>query len=155
MNRRPCHDPGTVCIWFTAGIGAWAAAAIGCGSRLPTTIPVKGVVTWRGAPLESGKVMFELAEPHTATVRRPAVGALQPGGRYELTTFRAGDGAMPGKHVVTIHSFRTDPNADPELDVVKPVWLIPSRYGDPATSGLSADVPAAGPAVREVDFQLE
>jgi len=80
---------------------------------------------------------------------------LQPGGRYELTTFRAGDGAMPGKHVVTIHSFRPDPNADPELDLVKPVWLIPSRYGDPATSGLSADVPAAGPAVRECDFQLE
>lgn len=136
---------------------AFCAAIAGCGSDLPPTAKVRGTVTIGGKPLESGTITFYPRQG------RPASGAIQPDGSYQLTTFREGDGAVLGPHKVAIHANRVTGGATPksfeeELRGVgsfnapsKVEWLVPERYSRPETTPLTAEV-ADGPNV--LDFKL-
>ncbi len=125
-----------------------AAAAImlpvaGCGPSRPTTIPVSGAVTLDGKPAAGAQVMLVPEDGG-----RPAEGTTDDSGRFTLGTFEAGDGALPGRHAVTVVARRiSGVNADAdglEGDVapggVKVQWLVPERYSNPKTSGLTAEV---------------
>ena len=72
--------------------------AIGCGGRdTVSTVPVKGKVTCNGQPVKGGTINFS-----PAGEGRGAFGEIQSDGSFELTTYSTGDGAMPGKHSVTL-----------------------------------------------------
>jgi len=89
-------------------------ATAGCGSGNPTTYPVRGQVTYpNGMPVTVGMVEFEPMprEGVSLTERLNARGLIHPDGTYFLTTFKDGDGAVPGRHRVIVH----EPN--PEADV--------------------------------------
>ncbi len=140
--------------------------SIGCGESGPELVPVSGQVTVDGEPVESGTVTFY---PSSG---RPATGELGPGGRYRLTTYNSGDGAVPGHHVVTIYaqdvhgsapklqnwsdelSYYDTPRDSSEalLQAAETVWLVPEKYSDRSTSGLTADVNAAQ---TDYDFTLK
>jgi hypothetical protein len=62
-----------------------------------TTVPVKGKVTYKGKPLTQGEIVFE---PDSAG--REAHGNILPDGSFELTTFKQGDGAVPGTHRIAV-----------------------------------------------------
>lgn len=72
----------------------------GCGSKAQsftaTTVPVKGKVTYQGKPLTKGTVTFE---PDSG---REAHGEIKSDGSFVLTTFKEGDGAVPGLHRVAV-----------------------------------------------------
>jgi len=101
----------------------------GCGVR---TVPVEGKVLYRGKPLEFGSVMFQPEKGPTAR------GTIQPDGTFRLSTYREGDGAIPGAHQGQITCFEQqrpgfapDPKHEPGLS--KP--LIPPKYNRFDTSG--------------------
>jgi hypothetical protein len=138
-------------------------AILGCGSKYPETAKVRGTITIEGKPVASGRVMF--VPDHGV----PAIGEIQPDGSYQLTTFSPGDGAVLGKHRVTIQSLAiTNPQSDPksfEEEVARatkpeaaapPVpqveWIIPERYDNESTSGLEAQV-AKG--MNEINFDVK
>ena len=60
-----------------AGLAAMAALAAGCSGG-PATYPVKGTVTWKGKPVETGYVAFVSEDGQTA----PATGKIV-NGQYE------------------------------------------------------------------------
>ncbi|QDU61137.1 hypothetical protein Pan216_19910 [Planctomycetes bacterium Pan216] len=118
--------PATLgCLLFLAGCAS--------GTDLPKTIPVTGIVTYKGEPVDEASVSFI---PKSG---RPATGTTNNLGEFELTTFRQNDGALVGEHQVTIEKMvpkmgsEKDPYA--ELDSVLPV-----RYTKPGDSGLVANV---------------
>ncbi len=76
----------------------------GCGSKL---VHVKGVVTIDGQPADHAFVMFTPQEPGG----KEAHGSTDAAGRFQLSTFRPGDGAMPGTYKITVAYSRADPNA--------------------------------------------
>ncbi len=130
----------------------------GCGSHLPETAKVQGKVTWNGAPVAGGTIVFY---PEKG---RPAMATIQSDGSYRLTTFKDGDGAVLGKHKVTIEASRvTGPPApksmeeemrgvgtiDRSLNAIE--WIVPQRYSQPDTSPLRADV-AGGANVINFDL---
>jgi len=118
-------------------------AAAGCGSGRPTTIPVTGVVTLDGKPIAGASVMFE---PEAGG--RPATGTTDSSGKFTLKTFEAGDGALPGKHRISVSkSEMTGVQADKEglsgpadPGGPKEINYIPKKYANPKTSGLTAEV---------------
>ena len=73
---------------------------VGCGSSStpggPTTL-VTGKVLWKGRPVTKGTVSFE---PEGAG--KEAFGEIQSDGTYVLTTYKKDDGAVFGKHRVSI-----------------------------------------------------
>jgi hypothetical protein len=123
-----------------------AVAGGGCsGSRLPATIPVRGVVTINGRPLAGGTVMFT---PAVTGNGRVAQGVIGKDGAFTLSSFRPDDGVIAGVYAVAVTSTikGTEPIERDRGTGFGGKSAIPIRYTDPTTSGLAVTV--AGP--REV-----
>ena len=126
-----------------------SACAIGAGCRSGVELlPVSGVVTLDGKPVDQATVLFK---PESGPV---AYGQTNADGRFELST--AGrKGAVPGKHKVSITKTKVsgvgnDEMVDPEK--VKTEWIVPQKYTDPEKSGLTAEV-ARGKTAFEFDLK--
>ena len=125
----------------------------GCsrGDR-PPTVSVGGKVTYQGKPVGQGTISFQPSDNRTGASNRPAGGDLQADGSYELSSFRPGDGAVPGEYDVVITSYLSGPTLDEPNKPV--VWAIPQRYANARTSGLKAVVPAEHDGLLMLDFNL-
>jgi hypothetical protein len=102
-------------------------SASGCGKsgELPTLIPVKGKVTYKGQPLTKGMIKFE-----PDGYGRPANGKIGSDGTFVLTTLKEGDGVVAGEH--RVYLIGTGKTAAKEL--------VPKKYASPSTSKLTATV---------------
>ena len=129
------------------------AGALGCGggASRPETAPVTGTVTYNGKPVANATVMFT---PKSGGAS--ATGKTDENGKFTLTTFEPGDGAIVGEHVVTVTYTGPESGApeNPESPEAygapaekgaaeKPP--IPTKYANPKTSGLTFEVKAGGP----------
>ncbi len=127
------------------------AVSAGCGGSELSLGKVTGTVTFKdGQPVTEGTVIFQPEKGPSAA------GALDAEGRYTLTTQTPGDGAVMGKHRVSV----VPPTAGA---VLKPGELpteappertgreIPAKVQNPKTSDLSAEV---GPDDNVFDFEL-
>ena len=78
-------------------------AALGCssGPSRPATYPVSGTVTWKGQPLEAARVVFVPTSPGIEA----ASGVTDASGKFQLTTFVAGDGAQLGEYRVKVSKY--------------------------------------------------
>ena len=109
-----------------------AALLAGCSRPDGELAPVQGQVFYRGRPLPGGTIVFT-PDPERGGSGPLAVAAIQPDGRYALTT-EGRAGAVPGWHRVTVvavedGSFTSGPRP-----------LLPSKYSDPGLSELSCQV---------------
>ncbi|MBN2296797.1 MAG: hypothetical protein JXM70_30505 [Pirellulales bacterium] len=107
-------------------------------------------MTFRGAPVTVGQVIFW---PETG---RSAQGKINPDGTYSLTTFDADDGAVLGKHTVTIEAIKVHESGPKPTSLEEEIrmgregklgsgqvavqQLIPPKYANRQTSGLSKEV---------------
>jgi len=115
----------------------------GCGREGPETVSVSGIVTLDGNPVAGASVMFM---PQSAG--RPATGLTDEEGRFQLTTFGDEDGALVGLHRVTVTLIKTTGFlADKDglsgglaPEGAREEWIVPQRYSNPETSGLTAEV---------------
>ena len=114
-------------------VGAVLALA-GCGGDRLKTAVVRGTVTYNGRPVPHGTISFIPASGPSAT------GELQPDGSYTLTTYRKGDGAVPGRHTVVIVAMQDMSDRLPEQRNPLPPPIVPVRYTSLATSDLRAEV---------------
>lgn len=113
---------------FAATLVTAAVLLPGCGGRDLTS--VSGTVTYQGQPLEQGRVGF------LPVNGRPSYGDIQDG-QFKLSTYESGDGAASGSYRVLIQS---DKLSDPADAFSNRISLIPNKYGDPETSGFTAEV---------------
>jgi hypothetical protein len=138
---------------------SWCAIAVasiaiaGCsGSNLPPLGQVGGVVTLDGQPLTKGQVQF-VPDSSKGTKGRMAVGLIGSDGRFKLTAFKPGDGALVGFHKVAIICEEEMPAFDPKSPPPPPKSLIPVRYTDANTSGFTTEVKSG--AKNDFTFALE
>ena len=131
-------------ITFALGLGLFL---IGCRSD-DRVAAVTGVVTLDDKPIAEASVTFMPKEGG-----RPAFGVTDASGKYELTTFEEGDGALIGNHIVTILAV-DEKVSDKAVAAAeehgslsefmqpqaKQKWIVPERYSEQDTSGLSFDV---------------
>lgn len=120
------------------------------------SVAASGIVTFKGQPLSGYQVVL-MPEGD----RRPAMGVTDAEGKFVLGTNAPGDGAPPGKSKVAVvwagpettvdavdQSAIDDPSKMP-----KPSVVIPEKFSNPETSGLTAEVPEAG--TSELKFELQ
>jgi len=137
-------------------------ACLGCGddTGLAKRYPVSGKVTYKGEPVEKGRISFVPTTPDG----RPAAGQIE-NGRYSLTTLAPDDGAIPGKYKVTVLAQEIDTSEMKAiakggqfhhdkafLKATKTAKaLVPSKYSLAETSGLEREVKAQS---NSLDFDL-
>jgi hypothetical protein len=121
------------------------ALLTGCPSSNEQLTPVKGKVTYKGAPLPGGTIVF-IPDPSRGTHGRLAVAEIQTDGTFSLKTDGT-LGAVPGWHKVTVASVQA---AAPGQ---VPLSLVPVKYRDPQQSGLSYEVQAN--KTNTVDLDLD
>lgn len=109
----------------------------GCGSNRVPTYPVSGRVQFAdGEPVRVGVVELE-----SVTSGTTASGRIQDDGTFVLGTYTPTDGAAAGEHrVIVVQIIVNDGTFQHTKDHGRPV---PRRYGDYATSTLSASVEAS------------
>lgn len=126
-------------VWLVAVLG-------GCGGGGPELHPVSGTVSYRGEMVQGATVTFRCEEANTI-----ATGTTDAQGRFELSTYQAGQGAVAGKHTVTVTkaSVAAEPgSASVSMeDAMKqapakpsPGNVLPTRYADPARPQLEYTV---------------
>jgi hypothetical protein len=119
-NRRTM----ATAMWF---ISLGVLVNLGCGDGRPKRVPVSGQVLIDGQPLTFGFVRF--APPDS----RPSTGELDRNGHFALTCFEPGDGAVTGKHKVTVMGQEAIGH-----ETIK--WHAPKKYANPSTSGLEQEI---------------
>ena len=139
----------------------------GCGSGKPDTASVEGTIRLHGELVTTGRITFYPEQG------RPATGQIGSDGTYALTTFEDGDGALLGKHRVTVRSTHVDVKM---VDMPKSMeeevarggrgetrmvtkrllkWIVPESYSRRESSLLTAEVtvqPDSKP--NRLDFDL-
>lgn len=100
----------------------------GCGDGRTPRYAFSGRVVIDGQPLETGFVRF-IPESD-----RPATGRIGRDGRFTLTTYDDGDGAVAGTHRIEVIARQNLDNGT----AIK--YLTPRHYQDAATSGLSVTI---------------
>ncbi len=123
MQRRPIS---LVALLIVSLAGNWGCSS--ASGELPTLIPTKGKVTYKGKPLTSGVVRFE-----PDGYGRAAAGRIESDGTFVLRTYKDGDGVVPGSHRVYVTE-----TADKALARDKAF----KKYTQPGTSGQTAEVSA-------------
>lgn len=112
----------------------------GCGSRGPKTARVSGTVTMSGKPLPKVGVTF------LPTKKGPAAtGVTNENGEFTLTTTRKGDGAVLGKHKVTVGAAEEGQKGP----------AIAEIYSSPHTTKLTAEVQSGKTNVFTFDVDPE
>lgn len=126
----------------------------GCGSssdkwvdQRKKTVPAAGVVTYKGAPLADATVILAPSDPTGVG----CASKTDDDGNFELSSYPETTGAVPGTYQVMITKIEVPPlpggGDDDGPAVTGPVYakkLIPEKYSNPATSGLTVDIPEAG-----------
>jgi hypothetical protein len=136
----------------------------GCqSSQLPPnarpTKPVTVTVMYKGAPVEGAGVTF------TAEINPiAAYGMTDKSGKAPLKTYIEGDGAVIGKHKVSVSKMEVTGGGEASIDSPDydptsaggpppvPKSLIPMKYASSDTSGLTAEVTESGP--NEITLEL-
>ena len=117
---------------------AWALLAfcVGCGSGSPFDyVPVEGVLTYEdGSPIPRGGIKLKFFAQDAPEVEgaspRPAIAHIDSQGRFDcVTSYKYGDGLVPGKHKVAI------------LDAVDAQGnaLVPEEYSSTSRTPLTID----------------
>jgi hypothetical protein len=129
----------------------------GCGGTdgAPELAPASGTISYQGKPLAGAHVVF--ASESGARISR---GITDDNGRYQLGTFKPGDGAVVGKQLVTVVAEgprRPPPPGTPGAGMpggpsLPGLALIPEKYFQPQTSGLTAEVRSGENNVFDIEL---
>lgn len=116
-----------------ASIICLCLALPGCGSSGPFDyVKASGTVKFDdGEPLTVGRVIFQpLAQPVGDAAPRAGVGDLSDSGAFNsVTSYKPGDGLVPGQHKVAI-MYAVDENGES---------LVPKEYTSIGTTPLTVD----------------
>lgn len=147
------NHPGNLAVSILVTVGI---VLTGCSnSSRPRTYPVTGTVTMQGKPVAGAVITFV----PTSNEGEAATAITDSDGKYALTTWRAGDGARPGEYRVKV-SKQEQTAVDPSkmvknlsIEEEQKIYvenkkprppaksLVPSKYQDESSSGLSHTVP--------------
>jgi len=139
------------------GLSLLIMAAAGCGSNGPKMVPIRGLVTYKGAPLINVTQGIVRYSPKASTTSaREATGRIQPDGSFVLTTFQKADGVVAGDYNVTVSAYSGEvlsrEQTESGASSSGPRLMIPKKYLKPDSSGLSDTVDSGHPGFKKLEL---
>ena len=111
---------------------------LGCSQKGPQVVPAEGIITFGGGPWpKAGASFFVVDSPSPGLPSRPAMGEFDTNGKLTVTTFKTGDGLLPGKYKIGVECWETAPAMGSPTPARS---YIPDRYRSANTSGLMVTV---------------
>ena len=116
---------------------------LGCSNGMPQqkTYPVSGQVLYEGRPVKGLTVVLRPLDSTNFKWQEQPQALTDEEGKFRIRTYATDDGAPSGDYQVGIALL--DPVDEEGGDQVKrrsDALMIPSRYADPATSGLKVKI---------------
>ena len=108
-------------------LGAAVLGGCGKGISVPTTVPVTGVVKYKGRPLQGIRVTLHSQNDSAKSGFIPT-GQTGPDGKFSLSTGKPGTGAPPGTYIATFDKPEMRGAVETEVDA------FAGKYSDPAKS---------------------
>lgn len=147
-------------------LSAFALISAGCGggtAKVSGVVPVSGVVTFQGAPVQGANLTFYPDGPGG----RAAAGTTDAQGKFQLTTLNANDGAKPGTYKVMVSKMETSGPGATMTQEEQTKYLeqhgsppptetknaLPQQYSSVTTTPLTATVADGGK--NEFNFDLQ
>ena len=141
----------------------------GCdkAGRLQGLVPAKGVVLYKGTPVEGASLTFvpdnAVSGTSSSTEQRPATAVSDASGRFTMMTLQPNDGVFPGKYTVVItKNIPTRVYSNEEMQEFfrqgRPTPIpeekneLPEQYSSPQTSPLKVDLNQKGD--KSLTFEL-
>jgi hypothetical protein len=114
------------------------AALAGCGHSGPKLVPVSGRITFAGGTWpNAGALYFTPVEAAAGFPMRPGSADFGTDGNFTVTSFKPGDGLVPGRYHIGIQCWSTAPVMGSKTAAKS---VISEKYRSPATSGLELEV---------------
>jgi hypothetical protein len=143
---RLFHPVGCIAVLLLLQIGCGGGGA----DNLPATVDASGVVLLDGQPVHGASVVFVPVSGNYS-----AFASTDSSGRFELKSFEAKEGAVPGSYQVQVTKtieVKETPNVEgPDAAHAQATkgavsWenALPSKYADPVNSGIKVDIPDTG-----------
>jgi len=135
---------------FVAGCGGGTDEWVEAREKV---YPASGVVTLDGQPVEGATVIF-----HSTTNKISAQGMTDEDGRYHVMTYEDNDGAVAGKHTVTVRKSeyvkkQTRHHTEEEPSYYKVATeILPEEFATEKTTTLEVTVPESG--ADDLDFKF-
>jgi hypothetical protein len=100
----------------------------GCADDGQATIPVSGQITFQGGPCPvEGTITFSPVAVEEGVSRRPGTARFQKDGIFRITSFKEGDGLLPGRYLPLVSCWKGQPdNSDPSS--FERLNLIPGNF---------------------------
>lgn len=138
-------------IWVTLAVALYCCLGVGCSSQsdeLPV-YPVKGVLIYKGQPLENALLTFHPVD-RTDARRTTARATTLKEGKFELSTHNANDGAAEGEYTVTVECYK--------LVGSKGSWepgpnILPPKYSSPQSSDIKVSVSKDESAEKRIEIK--
>jgi hypothetical protein len=153
-------------VWFRSQAG-WQLLAVpvlclsvaACNADSPrkAVYPVKGQVSFEGKPAPGAMVVLHPTDDAKGEPERP-LGYADEAGNFQLTTYVVNDGAPAGEYAVSLVWLKQTPQKEmreavEESTAAESVNLLPTKYADPASSGLRVQIKAGSNQLEP--FQLK
>lgn len=122
------------------------------------TVPAKGGIRYKGKPLDGAIIVLA---PTTADGTAASVMS-DKDGKFELLSYPPDPGAVPGTYAVSVVKLAPAaavPYSESSHDApmpktpAKPSVLVPEKFGNPGTSGLSLVIPEDGSESLFIDIK--
>ena len=116
---------------FAAVLLLTSLAALGCGGNDLPTVPVRGRVTFAGgSPPAKGSITFM---PHSGSSpaglpSKPGSAQFDTDGSFEVTSFKLGDGLLPGTYGVSISCIKDYQNLSANPDSIAVRDHVPEGF---------------------------
>jgi len=128
MRSKPLYE-GMQLRWLISSLSL--AAMFGCGGNDLSMVPVTGKITFNNGPCPAvGNIGFAPIDVAPGLPHRPGSGQFHEDGAFQVTSFKKGDGLVPGRYRVTVMCYSGLPNPtsrDPWGDVS----YVPKDYQAP------------------------
>ena len=138
----------------------------GCekAGRIQGLAPAKGVVLYKGTPVEGASLTFIPDHAGPSTEQRPATAVSDASGCFTMMTLQPNDGVFPGKYTVVITKDipeRVYTNEEMQeffrqgqpTPIPKSNNELPKQYSSPQTSPLNVDINQKGDKLLK--FELD
>lgn len=128
------------------------ASVLGCGGSKYQIVPVAGVVTLDGQPLEGAKLVFSPVGSAENPYPGPrSTATTDAEGRFRLTTSEGQGGAVIGSHRVRVSTLRESVDPENPLRIIKSTAeRVPREY----RSGGRLDTTVPDGGVEDLQFDL-